>query len=79
MIRTQIYLPEEFHQDLVMMAQKANVSMAELIRKFVAEGITSQEKKGTSGSLLLEIAHGAVKGLPENISTEHDKYLYSKK
>lgn len=79
MIRTQVYLPEEFRQELVIMAQKANVSMAELIRKFVAEGITYQRRKGTSGRILVEIAYGAVKGLPKNISVEHDQYLYPKK
>lgn len=54
--------------------------MAELIRQFVEIGIRRARKgKKGSGKTLLELARYAVSGLPKDLSSKHDEYLYGKK
>lgn len=79
MVRTQIYIPEELHRELTFLAKKESLSLAELIRQFVRMGIKTKKRRRNSGKTLLELARYAVKGLPKDLSTKHDEYLYGKK
>lgn len=45
MIRTQVYLPEELHRELKLLAQTERVNYSELIRDGVREVITKKAKK----------------------------------
>jgi len=75
MRRTQIYLPEELHEQLLLLAKKTNLSMGKIIRKLIYEGITSS-KNFLGGNDLLSLADLKIKGGPKNISKNFDLYLY---
>ena len=45
MIRTQIYLPKELHEDLSQLARHLNVTMAELVREGVKKVVKSKKGK----------------------------------
>jgi len=75
MRRTQIYLPEEMHEQLGLLAKKTNLSMGEIIRKLIKEGITKQ-KIFFGKNDLLSLANLKIKGGPKNISKNFDFYLY---
>jgi len=75
MRRTQIYLPEEIHEQLGILAKKAHLSMGEVIRRLIKEGITTQ-KNFFGKNDLLSLAELKIKGGPKNISKKFDSYLY---
>ena len=72
-------MPQELHQKLFFLAEKEDLSMAELIRRFVTQGVKTIGKKKNSGETLLELADNAVKGIAKDISAKHDEYLYGRK
>lgn len=78
MMRTQMYLEEQIHKDLISLAEQEHKSMAEVARDILKEGIARRKRIDTSGkSTLLAIAHLKLTGgddpyLSENI----DHYLY---
>ena len=79
MIRTQIYLDEQLHRDLNLLARQEKESMAEVARNILKEGIKKRKKtdmsgKGTLQSLLIIKAKGGPRDLSRNI----DYYLYGK-
>jgi hypothetical protein len=78
MIRTQMYLEDQIHKDLLSLAEQENKPMAEIARDILREGIKKKIAIDKSGkSVLLTIANLKFKGgddpyLSENI----DHYLY---
>lgn len=44
MVRTQIYLPEELHRDLLAIAQAERVTMAELVRESAKELVAKKKQ-----------------------------------
>jgi len=78
MIRTQIYIPEEIHQETKFLAQKQGKSMAELLRSFITIGVIEEKKKKSKQRSLSSLAKLGIKGGPKNLSKNIDKYLYQK-
>lgn len=78
MIRTQIYIPEEIHQETKFLAQKQGKSMAELLRSFITIGVIEEKKKKSKQRSLSSLARLGIKGGPKNLSKNIDKYLYQK-
>ena len=74
MIRTQIYISEEIHQETRFLAQKQGKSMAELLRSFITMGVIQEKKKVKTPSLDRLIKLG-IKGGPKDLSKNFDKYL----
>lgn len=78
MIRTQINLEEEQYRLLQLEAQRQKRSLSDVVREAVAKGLIMRKKRYT----LLDIAKHAAKGkkdIPNDISENHDEYLYGKK
>ena len=77
MIRTQIYIPEPLHRQLMQAAHKRGQSMAQMIREFVAEGLERKAPRGDGGKKtianLLNIKSSAG---PLDLSKNLDHYLY---
>jgi hypothetical protein len=78
MIRTQVYLEDQIHKDLIRLAQQESKSMAEVTRDLLKEGIAKRKSIDTSGKKTLQkllnmsITGGDDPYLSENI----DHYLY---
>lgn len=79
MIRTQLYLPEDYHQELTFLASREKLPVAELVRRFIAQGIKTEKRVKKSGETLLALARMATKAGPKDFSSKHDDYLYGKK
>ena len=78
LVRTQIQLTEEQARRLRRRAKRHGVSVAEVIRRYVDEGL---QKEGTSrGDLYARAARvvgrfRATDGAPSDLSASHDRYL----
>lgn len=75
MLRTQIYIPENIHQKVKIIANLQNKSMADLIRRLIIVGLIKEEKRIKPKSLDA-IAKLNITGGPKNLSSNMDKYLY---
>lgn len=76
MIRTQIYLPKQLYQTIDLVAKKEKKPKAEVIRAVLEKGLAEKSKKANAGNALLRLAKNPIKGLPRDLSTNIDKYLY---
>ena len=78
MIRTQVYLDDQIHKDLIQLAQQENKSMAEVTRDILKEGITKKKTIDTSGKTTLQklFAIQATGGDDPSLSENIDHYLY---
>lgn len=79
MRRTQIYLPEELHHQLLHLAKLENISMSEIIRKtLIASVIKKQNLKKKNFFEVLENLRKEFqkshKKLPKDLSTRHTEY-----
>lgn len=77
MIRTQMYLDEDIHKNLVVLAMQEKVSMAKLTRDFLKEGIQRKKTRDISGKGVVQklLAIKATGG-PRDLSQNVDHYLY---
>ena len=80
MVRTQIYLPRELHEELKRRAEEDGVPMAVQIRDALRLYL---ERTGSEGRVLREDDPiwsfvGTSDG-PVDASTDHDKYLYGRR
>lgn len=75
MIRTQIYVPEPVHQAAKIIAQRQKKSLAELLRRFIIEGL-QKEKKKLKPKSLASLTKLNITGGPKDLSSKMDKYLY---
>jgi len=78
MLRTQIYLPEDFHSQLSWLAAKLDVSMAEVIRMILKNGLKKKEEILAPGNDLWKLADLKIKGGPKDLAKNLDYYLYGK-
>ncbi len=79
MIRTQVYLEEQIHRDLIRLAQEENKPMAEITRDILREGIQKRKTIDRSGKqALLKLLEISVEtgGDDPYVSDNHDHYLY---
>ena len=76
MLRTQIYLPEEFHAELSYLAAKKGLPMAALVRKILAEGLAKKERFLEPENDLEKLTNLKLKGGPKDLSKNFDRYLY---
>lgn len=76
MLRTQIYLPEEIHSELLEWARKMELPMAELVRRLIKAGLQRKESLFEKGNDLLKLAKLKIKGGPTDLSEKLDSYLY---
>lgn len=77
MIRTQIYIPEILHRQLINLATLQKRSMAELVRYFIEDGLTKRKIFDSSGKeVMWKIANMNIKKGPKDLSSNIDHYLY---
>jgi hypothetical protein len=76
MLRTQIYLPEEIHRELILWARKMDLPMAEVVRRIIKTGLEKKEKFFEKGNDLLLLTQLKIKGGPKDLSEKLDFYLY---
>jgi post-segregation antitoxin (ccd killing protein) len=74
MIRTQVYIPDELHRDLMLLTKEAGVNFSTLIREGVEEVIKKKRVKKAKSWGVGFI--GAIKGGPRDLSSKIDYYLY---
>lgn len=78
MLRTQIYLPEDFHSQLTTLASRLNISMAEVIRMILKNGLEKKEEILKPGNDLWKLADLKIRGGPKDLAKNFDYYLYGK-
>ena len=76
MLRTQIYLPEQTHQELILWAKKMDLPMAEVVRRILKVGLEQKEGFLEKGNDLLALTRLKIKGGPRDLSKKLDLYLY---
>lgn len=77
MIRTQIYLPDDIHSQLIQLARAKSTSMAEVTRNFIEKGLKLSKDVDTSGKTVMrKLLNMKIKGGPRDLSTNLDYYLY---
>lgn len=76
MLRTQIYLPQETHQELTLWARKMNLPMAEVVRRIIKTGLKKKEEFLEKGNDILDLTKLKIRGGPKNLSQKLDFYLY---
>jgi len=76
MLRTQLYLPEETHQELTLWAAKMDLSMAEVARRLIKTGLEKKDEFLEKGNDLLALVKLKIKGGPKDLSQKLDTYLY---
>lgn len=76
MLRTQIYLPEEYHHELAIIAHNLGVPKAVVIRKILKKALKNKEELIGGGNDLLALSKLKIKGGPKDLSAKLDSYLY---
>ncbi|MCJ7739848.1 hypothetical protein MUP32_00840 [Candidatus Microgenomates bacterium] len=77
MIRTQIYIPEDTHTQLLQLAKAKSSSMAEITREFIEEGLKKEKNADNTGIKTLQaLSNLNLKGGPKDLSKNLDHYLY---
>lgn len=77
MIRTQLYLEEQIHKDLLHLARREEKSVAEVTRDILREGIKKRKTVDTSGiKTLLALTKIGAKSDDPYLSENIDHYLY---
>lgn len=81
LVRTQINFEEEQYRLLQLEARLQKRSLSDIVRQAVNKG-SIMRKRNKRKYTLLDIARHATKGkkdIPNDISENHDEYLYGKK
>lgn len=76
MLRTQIYLPKEYHSELSWLAKKLGVPMSEVIRRMLKSGIAKKHELLPTANDLMSLARLKIRGGPKDLSAKFDSYLY---
>jgi len=79
MVRTQIYLPTQTHQRLMRLAKHREDSMANMVRKFIEEGLSQVTEDNSGMGALKALAGLKLTGGPADLSANIDRYLYGGK
>lgn len=78
MIRTQIYLDNDIHRDLTVLAKHEKESMAKIARDILREGLAKRKRIDKSGKeVLKKLLSIQATGGPLDLSANIDYYLYS--
>lgn len=78
MKRTQLYIPEETHNELFFLAIRSKKTISQLIREILKEGI-AQKKTVKKVDTLEKLANYGETAGPKDLSSNLDKYLYGQK
>lgn len=78
MIRTQVYLPEDLHQELKFLSKTEKVNFSTLIREGAKEIIKKKTKSKVKFDPWLDFVGKCTKGGDKNLSSKIDYYLYDK-
>lgn len=78
MIRTQVYLPEELHQELKLLAETQNTNFSSLIREGAEEVVKRKTKPKVDFDPWKSFVGKGPKGGPKDLSSKIDYYLYEK-
>lgn len=73
MIRTQIYLPPDLHQELLTLARAKNTSLSELLRIGAKKVIKEKRGRNHSWKVMEKLAKYNFRG-PKDLSKNHNKY-----
>lgn len=77
MIRTQVYLEDQIHKDLLQLAHQEGTSMAEVTRDILKEGIKKRKTIDTTGvKTLLSLSKIGATSNDPSLSANIDHYLY---
>lgn len=80
MLRTQVYLLEEMHRDLMLLAKSTGVNFSSLIREGVEEVLIKRKKSAVHKGMAFKNLLGAgSKNGPKNLAKNIDHYLYGQK
>jgi len=76
MVKTQVQLPEDDLRELRRMAAEEGVSVSELVRRYVAQGLQAKAKPSRQELMrrALEVA-GKHRSGKHDIARRHDEYL----
>ena len=74
MIRTQIYLPPDLHQELLALARTKNTSLSELLRIGAKKVIKEKKRRNQSWKVMEKLAKYNITGLPKDLSKKHTEY-----
>jgi metal-responsive CopG/Arc/MetJ family transcriptional regulator len=75
MIRTQVYLPEELHRELKLLAHTERVNYSELIRDGVREVVNKKARRQTAKGWEAFIGACKTKVKTNAVKDIHDYYL----
>ena len=75
MLRTQIYLPDDLHRDLTLLAKSEGRTISQLIREGATQVLAEKKRKAAKKKDWRKFI-GAVKGGPTDVSSTIDYYLY---
>ncbi len=73
MIRTQIYLPQDLHQELLSLARIKKTTLSELLRLGAKKVINEKKQKDESWKIMEKLANYNLSG-PKDLSKNHTKY-----
>ena len=77
MMRTQIYVPEPLHRQLIRIAHKRGRSMAQMIREFIIIGLEQNKAKDDGGKkVIANLLNIKSSSGPKDLSRNLDHYLY---
>lgn len=76
MIRTQVYLPEEMHRDLKLMASARGVNYSTLIRTGVIRVLKDDQTKKKNNNAWKSFIGAGGKGGPKDVASRIDYFLY---
>lgn len=76
MNRTTLLLPEELKKQASRLARKRKMSLSELIRLELTRMVQEESPSKDEQDPLFGTSFSPVKGLPADLSANHDRYLY---
>ncbi|KKU02863.1 MAG: CopG-like protein domain-containing protein DNA-binding protein [Candidatus Amesbacteria bacterium GW2011_GWB1_47_26] len=75
MIRTQVYIPDDLHRDLMLLAKTSGLNFSQLIREGAEEVKKKRAKTQKKRDWKKFIGAGG-RGGPKDLSSKIDYYLY---
>lgn len=75
MIRTQVYIPDDLHRELMLLAKREGTNFSTLIREGASEVVKKKKAKQSGSWGKGFFGAGGTKG-PKNLSSKIDYYLY---
>lgn len=74
MVRTQIYIPDDLHRDVTLLAHQEGVNFSHVMREGARMIVRKKQAKSRKKDWRKFI--GAVKGGPADVASKIDYYLY---